>query len=355
MPPPDPERQVDFLIRVQRLLSDGSFVATYKFALLLSLADLAVERGDDSTESLPLDTIDLAEKFIGLYWRQVLPWVHAGTGTGGVLHQATGSGAAILNRVAAEHERFQGSLVRLRRDRRRWEALLRDVARTIAVMPLWKLQTVGRDKLDFLYPNVGKGARIRLHGEAVYCLRRFRDLIGDMAETAWVRFVRRLPRNEALIGEGPDLREFLFGSDRTALATVRDLLREVDGNRCFYCDGVIRGEPAVDHFVPWARYPLDLGHNFVLADARCNGFKSDRLAAFEHLDRWCARNAGGVWTAALDDRLLPHDTARTTRIAAWAYAQAERTRSTVWQEGRDGLVALDPRWASLLRSGAPRS
>lgn len=35
-------------------------VATYKFALLLSLADLAVERGDDSTEALPLDTLDLA-------------------------------------------------------------------------------------------------------------------------------------------------------------------------------------------------------------------------------------------------------------------------------------------------------
>jgi hypothetical protein len=133
MQPPDPERQVDFLFHVQRLLSDGSFVATYKFALLLSLADLAVERGDDTTESLPLDTRDLAERFVALYWRQVLPWVHAGTGAEGVLHQATGSGAAILNRVAAEHERFQGSLARLRRDRRRWDGLLRDVARTIAV------------------------------------------------------------------------------------------------------------------------------------------------------------------------------------------------------------------------------
>jgi len=346
--PPDPERQVEFLSNVQRLLSDGSFVATYKFALLLSLADLAVERGDDTTESLSLDTLDLAEKFVGLYWRQVLPWVHAGRGTTGVLYQATGGGAAILNRVAAAHERCQGSLARLRRDAPRWRALLSEVARTIEVMPLWKLQTIGRDRLDFLYPNLGKGKRIRLHGEAVYCLRRFRDLIGDMAETAWVRFVRRLPRNEALIGEGPDLRDFLFGSDRGALATVRDLLLEVDGNRCFYCDGRIRGEPSVDHFVPWARYPLDLGHNYVLADARCNGFKSDRLAAVGHLDRWCARNAGGGWTAALESRLLPHDAARTQRVAAWAYTQAARTRSTVWQEGRDGLVALDPRWATLL-------
>lgn len=67
MSAPDPERQVRFLFDVQRLLSDGSFVATYKFALLLSLADLAVERGDDTTESLSLDTRDLAERFVSLY------------------------------------------------------------------------------------------------------------------------------------------------------------------------------------------------------------------------------------------------------------------------------------------------
>ena len=120
-------------------------------------------------------------------------------------------------------------------------------------------------------PERREGRRIRLHGEAVYCLRRFRDLIGDMAETAWVRFVRRLPRNEALIGEGPGparvpVRLGPLGArhcPRTAPRGRRD--------RCFYCAGVIRGEPAVDHFVPWARYPLDLGHNYVLADARCNG------------------------------------------------------------------------------------
>jgi 5-methylcytosine-specific restriction endonuclease McrA len=76
----------------------------------------------------------------------------------------------------------------------------------------------------------------------------------------------------------------------------RIAVREVDGNRCFYCAATLRGEPVVDHFVPWARYPLDLGHNFVLADARCNGGKLDRLAAFEHLERWCTRNARPDWT-----------------------------------------------------------
>ena len=345
---PDPERQVQFLFNVQRLISDGSFVATYKFALLLALADLAVERGDDTTESLPLDTLDLAEKFVDLYWRQVLPWVPGAEGPTGRLVQATGQGAAVLNRVASAHDRFQGSLPRLRRDKAAWARLLREVARTIQVMPLWKLQTVGPDKLHFLYPNVGTGDRIVLRGEAVYCLRRFRDLIGDMAETAWVRFVRRLPKNHALLGEGPDLREFLFGSDRSALGTVRDLLREVEGNRCFYCAETLRGEPVVDHFVPWARYPLDLGHNFVLADARCNAGKLDRLAAFEHLERWCERNARPDWTAALDRRTLPHDVRRTKRVARWAYAQAEQGGATVWQRGRDGLIDLDPRWRGLL-------
>jgi hypothetical protein len=106
---PDPERQVQFLFNTQRLLSDGSFVATYKFALLLSVADLAVERGDDTTEALPLDTIDIAEKYVELYWRQVLPWVHTPSGTSGVLRQATGEAAAILNLIGGAHVHHGGA------------------------------------------------------------------------------------------------------------------------------------------------------------------------------------------------------------------------------------------------------
>jgi 5-methylcytosine-specific restriction endonuclease McrA len=46
----------------------------------------------------------------------------------------------------------------------------------------------------------------------------------------------------------------------------------------------------VDHFIAWARYPVDLGHNFVLADSRCNSKKRDRLPAYEHLCEWVDRN-----------------------------------------------------------------
>jgi 5-methylcytosine-specific restriction endonuclease McrA len=47
----------------------------------------------------------------------------------------------------------------------------------------------------------------------------------------------------------------------------------------------------VDHFIAWARYPVDLDHNFVLADSRCNSQKRDRLPASDHLASWAERNA----------------------------------------------------------------
>ena len=43
---PSAEKQIEFLINIQRLLKEGAFVATYKYALLTALADLCVEKGD---------------------------------------------------------------------------------------------------------------------------------------------------------------------------------------------------------------------------------------------------------------------------------------------------------------------
>ena len=42
---------------------------------------------------------------------------------------------------------------------------------------------------------------------------------------------------------------------------------------------------------PWSRYPIDLGHNFVLAHAGCNGAKAyhTRRQAMR-LGRWVERN-----------------------------------------------------------------
>jgi hypothetical protein len=85
---------------------------------------------------------------------------------------------------------------------------------------------------------------------------------------------------------------FLFGSERAALAAVRPVLLDVQHGRCFYCQAALRPAAThVDHFVAWARYPVDLGHNFVLADSRCNNQKRDRLPACDHLAAWVERNA----------------------------------------------------------------
>jgi hypothetical protein len=35
---------------------------------------------------------------------------------------------------------------------------------------------------------------------------------------------------------------------------------------------------------------VDLGHNFVLADSKCNSQKRDRLPACDHLAAWAERN-----------------------------------------------------------------
>lgn len=46
--PPSSDQQIRFLVNLQRLLDEGQFVASYKFALLLALAELSIEQGDDS-------------------------------------------------------------------------------------------------------------------------------------------------------------------------------------------------------------------------------------------------------------------------------------------------------------------
>ena len=44
--PPGDRGQLDFLQHVQRIFDEGEFVATYKFALLIALVELAIERGE---------------------------------------------------------------------------------------------------------------------------------------------------------------------------------------------------------------------------------------------------------------------------------------------------------------------
>jgi hypothetical protein len=344
--PPNPQDQIRFLLNLQRLLAEGQFVATYKFALLMALADISVELGDDSGSALKVDTSKIAEKFIAYYWRQSLPYT--GAGVSHVLQQNTGRPATVLSLLVKARAKFE-SLNALMANRGTWNTLVTEVGGVVRKMPLWKLQTVGRDRLDFLYENAERGTKIELRPGVAYSFRRFYDLIAELVRGAWLRYVRQ--QNLGVIGEAMDLGEFLFGGERNSLVAARPVLLEVQQGRCFYCGKGITGTSEVDHFIPWSRYPVDLGHNFVLADSRCNNQKRDRLPAFEHLSSWSTRNTnhGSELTRQLSERNIHCDPEATSRIVRWAYTQTALSSGLTWLRANE-MVPLDQRWQEVLSS-----
>jgi hypothetical protein len=108
------------------------------------------------------------------------------------------------------------------------------------------------------------------------------------------------------------------------LAAIPPVLMDLQEGRCFYCHSPLeRRRIHVDHFIAWARYPVDLGHNFVLADERCNIQKRDRLPAYEHLSAWAERNRrfSDQIGEALSQRGVISELAASNRVAYWAYSK----------------------------------
>jgi hypothetical protein len=126
---PTSDEQIRFLVQVQRLLDEGLFVATYKYALLLALADLSIEQGDDSDAELIVSTEAIAEKFIRYYWRQAVPYPAAADTR--VLQQNTGKQAAVLNVVRQARATRGDSLVAAINSGPGWKRLVREVAQVV--------------------------------------------------------------------------------------------------------------------------------------------------------------------------------------------------------------------------------
>jgi hypothetical protein len=163
--------------------------------------------------------------------------------------------------------------------------------------------------------------------------------------------VRYVPQqNFDVLGETADLNEFLFGSERAPLSVVRPVLMDLQEGRCFYCRGpLIPARTEVDHFIAWSRYSVDLGHNFVLADGRCNAQKRDRFTAVDHLAAWKERNArfGDQIGAALEERSITARLATSNQVARWAYSQTEAASGLTWLRA-DEMEPLRPEWRMLL-------
>lgn len=352
LPGPTAEEQVAFLGKIERLLAEGQFVATYKYALLIAVANLAVKHGSDDGSELDLPIRAIAEEFIELYWRQAAPYGSAvADDSYNTLRQNAGRQASIFSIVEKLRQSY-GSLTRAKQSPK-WATTVTKTARLVTGMPLWRLQRLRSEVLDFLYARSPETGSIRLKPGVAANLRRFHGITVRLAQSEWMHFIQSLPGNSQLLGPTSDLSQFLFGADRSALLRMAAPLADVQKGRCLYCQGRVEtGE--IDHFVPWSRYPRDLAHNLVLAHKECNRHKRDLLAAEEHLDRWLSRNQAhdaAIGEAARGANIIV-DLSGTVRVAGWAYAHSANLHAATWLRDEE-VEPLSGRWASLLMASNP--
>jgi hypothetical protein len=364
--------EADLLTFAQKLLTvldQGRTTATYKYAVLLGLMDLCLEKTSaQGTAPAMVTTVELAAKVIELYWSHASPYPDRET----VLRQNSKGQAEILSaittfrgnpRVAEAASCRQARLV----DPAGYARLLATVEFKLAEMPLPKLQRVGDQIDEFLYRVAFQSAeaavtkpshlraatfdnRIVFVGNAAEHLVALAPLLRPFIQREWATLVARFngfPESA--------LEAFLFGTERTATASLKAGLRECQDNRCFYCDGRIT-EPEVDHFVPWARIADNGLDNLVLVDRGCNSAKRAHLAATQHVERWSARFAAG---SVLDRDLTDiaaragweRDTARTLGVARGIYLHLP-PESRLWLRAEHFEVVERGRMERALGAGA---
>lgn len=328
---PTPQEQLRFLKQIQQILQSGNFTSTYKFALLMSLVRLAIEQGKDTGEALTLDYLDIAEKFIDLYWKQALPF-QFNEYEPFVLQQSSGSQAAIINHIRQAQSQFK-TLAAARRDHAFWLKLKRSVATTVRQMPVVYLQNMNGQTVEFLYCLADAKKQLHLLPKVMYCLRQFSEIIEELCQKRWIDYIRGNRKNLLVLDGLPDLNEFMFAPSRNQLGQVANILIDLQQCQCFYCGKNLKNRKyAVDHFIPWSLYPADTGHNFVLADEACNSQKSNYLAAEHFLEQWMTRNQlhNQIIQTEISQLGFLTDIERSHRVAGWAYEQARENGYLMW-------------------------
>lgn len=345
--------------QVLRLLDDGRRTGTHKLVLLLAIMDALeseVERQDAPPDAIPVRAV--AQPIMRILWQQVAPFVPPDRGQPVDLRQMrpNGRGRPPFTELTrwARGEAEQRGIADLNELAGREERLVRrleDAPIAAAVKnPIPRLQRVSGDRIDFLYrwpwppdrsPKTVARAQGRTDDEpqfeflpgAAYDLLRVASVLRPVVES---QIVTDVATYNNLHTEIETVRDHLFGIGRPRVPQrLREALRELQEDRCDYCDGrLVRAQ--VDHFVPWAWRPNSAVENLVLADRRCNNSKRDRFAALEHVERWVARLAE---RSELGWRLGPEvpgvytDPVRSVGIARRSYAQLGEKRG-LWVDAR---------------------
>lgn len=249
---PSAEQQIFFLQQLQRLFEEGDFTSTYKYALLLAFAELSVEIGDDSGSPLDLPLSRIAEKFAEFYWPQSLPYRPSEQGNS-ILWQNHGQQAAVIGYLLQLRAAGTQTLVEARRHPQ-WSRTIRSITTVVRDMPVRYLQNLAGERIVFLYdPFIENGVLRLLPGVAFY-LRQFQGFVQHFVRAGWIEHVRGNSRNAALIGPVTNLATFMFGTARSDLSQVAPILRKLQHQRCFFCDGNLSNAAAVDHFIPSPGY-----------------------------------------------------------------------------------------------------
>jgi len=333
-PFPGTEPITGFAERLLAVIDEGRRTATYKLAVLTALMDCCGEAvsnlGQAPTE---LPTRAIARRVASVYWPQLRLFPAPGRTV--ELRQITTKSAVVIEVLRTAFQALPNLAS--------WEAaeselphdhvgqVLDVVELTVARYPLVRLQTVDGVPQPFLYEldwgenvtlaqlRAGSGAVVRLRTGAGDQLIRLAPLVRPLIQLHWLRMVASL-NNLGLMED--DLHRHLFGAERVSFPPRlrADLARLQDG-ACFYC-----GEPistsAVDHFLPWSRWPNDAVENLVIAHPSCNIHKSDHVPGPSSLARWAdrMRNQGASLASLAAQAHWRSDPERTTSLARSLYA-----------------------------------
>jgi hypothetical protein len=328
----DPRSGLDLSViylaeKIVQLLDRGGFSATYKYAVLIALIDLCLER--TTATGMPPQTVtteQVAEKVIELYWLHCTPYDKEH----GVLHQSRGGAEKtvwIVRHIldfrkmvdSSPEKSLSLSKARAIAGPGRYEELVHLVEWRLINMPLPRLQRIGRQEDRFLYnyhfdEKTPKGVvdQYQKHGTGPFnnvldfrpgvsaALLALNGVLRPLVFRQWTAMVARMNRIQQ-----SQLEDFLFGSKRISLGPVRSGLVEIQGDRCFYCDRSMLSVCDVDHFIPWSRHADNSIDNLVAAHKKCNGRKSDYLAATEHVEKWRHRSlvhAAGLAQIAREEK-----------------------------------------------------
>jgi len=334
------------------LLDESSTSSTYKPALLLAIIDRAPEYPDGE---IPVGS--LAERVIELYWPQTL---HYPT-TRRVLSQNQGKPAKIVRSIGdfRKETRATGRTLppALRSvENPKWVRLIRDVERSLAEMPIPRLQRPFEPFLyDFDWPwdgdggwsvreyearsSGGAGPAIRLKPGVATALTSLGPLLRPFITRWWADKAAQLNPAIEDARSALEFEQFLFGRDRVALERIGEGLLDIQAGRCIYCQASIGKYREIDHFIPWSQSGDDGLFNLVAACRKCNGSKSATLAGPDFVAAVGERNSNwhGDLSALAEERGWPADRERSGRIAKASYLLAPDEKP-LWMGSKAGTT-----------------